>query len=113
MLTDRVWFDETFYIVRSNEIQLKENGTKPRGLSKSQLCVGVACTKEQVLCILEGKGQPTARKNYKAFKDHIALGSTLVHDQGKAHKLLIDNLKLVSEGYDAEELKDCRIRMIL
>lgn len=105
VLTDRVWFDETFYTVRSNEIQLKEDGTKPRGLSKNQLCVGVACTKEQVLCILEGKGQPTARKNYMAFKDHIAPGSTLVHDQGKAHKLLIDNLKLVSEEYDAEELK--------
>ena len=40
-----------------------------------------------------------------AFKDHIAPGSTLVHDNGKAHGMLIDKLKLVDEAYDATEIK--------
>ena len=105
VLDGRVWFDETFYTVRSEDIKLKPDGTKPRGLSENQLCVGVACTKDQILCLLEGKGQPTARKAYMAFKDHIAPGSTLVHDNGKAHRMLIDALGLVDEAYDASEIK--------
>lgn len=105
VLEGRVWFDETFYTVRSDEIKLKPDGTKPRGLSENQICVGVACTKDKILCLLEGKGQPTARKSYMAFKDHIAPGSTLVHDKGKAHGTLIDKLKLVDEAYDGDEIK--------
>jgi hypothetical protein len=54
---------------------------------------------------MEGKGQPTARKAYMAFKDHIAPGSTLVHDNGKAHGMLIKALELVDEAYDASEIK--------
>ena len=105
VLEGRVWFDETYYTVRCDEIKLKPDGTKPRGLSENQMCVGVACTKDQIICLLEGKGQPTARKSYMAFKDHIAPGSTLVHDKGKVHGLLIDKLKLVDEAYDGNEIK--------
>ena len=106
VLDGRVWFDETYYTVRSEDIKLKPDGSKLRGLSENQLCVGVACTKDRILCLLEGKGQPTARKAYMAFKDHIAPGSTFVHDGGKAHGMLIEALKLEDEAYDAAELKD-------
>jgi len=105
VLDGRVWFDETFYTVRSSDIKYKPDGTKPRGLSENQICIGVACTKDTILCKLEGKGQPTARKNYMAFKDHIAPGSTLVHDDGKAHWMLIEKLHLQDESYAASELK--------
>lgn len=70
MLDGRVWFDETFYTIRSDDIQVKEDGTKPRGLSKNQLCIGVACTKNHILCLLEGTGQPTARKAHMTFGNH-------------------------------------------
>jgi cellulose biosynthesis protein BcsQ len=106
VLEGRVWFDETFYTVRSEDIKLKPDGSKPRGLSENQICVGVACTKEQILCLMEGKGQPTARKAYMAFKDHIAPGSTLVHDNGKAHGMLIKALELVDEARRDFKLKD-------
>ena len=105
VLDGRVWFDETFYTVRSDDIKLKPDGTKPRGLSENQLCVGVACTKDKILCLLEGKGQPTARKAYMAFKDHITPGSTLVHDEGKAHGMLIEKLQLKDESYISSDLK--------
>lgn len=104
MLGGRVWFDETFYAVRSGDIQVKEDGTKPRGLSKNQLCIGVACTKDRILCLLEGAGQPTARKAYMTFGS-LAEGSTLVHDEGKAHGLLVEKLHLISESYDSSEIK--------
>lgn len=105
ILDGRVWFDETFYTVRSDDIYLKEDGAKPRGLSKNQLCIGVACTKNQILCLLEGTGQPTARKAYTAFCSHIAEGSILVHDEGKTHGLLIEKLHLISESYVSSEIK--------
>jgi predicted RNA-binding Zn-ribbon protein involved in translation (DUF1610 family) len=105
VLADRVWFDETFYTVRSNNIQMKEDGIKPRGVSKNQLCIGVACTKSHILCLLEGTGQPTARKAYTAFGSHIAEGATLVHDEGKAHGMLIEKLHLISEVYDSAKIK--------
>ena len=105
MLTDRVWLDETYYSVRSDDIQLKEDGLKPRGLSRNQLCIGVACDKERILCICEGLGQPTKTSTYEAFKDHIKPGSVLVHDKSTAHSLLISELNLVNEEYDSYELK--------
>ena len=105
ILSGRVWLDETYYAVELKDIELKEDGTRPRGLSRNQLCVGVACTESQILCIFEGNGQPSKKKTYAAFKDHIAAGSTLVHDKDKAHSMLVEKLNLVSEIYDAKELK--------
>lgn len=105
ILSGRVWLDETYYTVESKDIQLKEDGTKPRGLSVNQLCIGVACTDSTILCVFEGNGQPSKKKTYAAFKDHIAPGSTLVHDKDYAHSMLIEKLRLVSEAYDSKELK--------
>ena len=105
VLDGRVWFDETYYTVRSNDIELNRDGTKLRGLSRNQICIGVACTKKWILCEIEGQGQPTAKKTYQAFKDHIAPGSSLVHDDSKAHSLLIEHLKLKDECYLSSDLK--------
>ncbi|MDR1539400.1 MAG: hypothetical protein LBU32_15655 [Clostridiales bacterium] len=105
ILGGRVWFDETFYTVRSDDIQVKGDGKKPRGLSKNQLFIGVACTKNRILCLLEGAGQPTARKVHMSFGGHIAEGSILVHDGGEAHGMLIEKLHLISESYNSSEIK--------
>lgn len=105
VLSGRVWLDETYYTVEAKDIQLKEDGTKPRGLSENQLCIGAACTDSQILCLFEGNGQPSKKKTYESFKDHIAPGSTLVHDKDYAHSLLVEKLGLVSESYDSKEIK--------
>ena len=105
ILSGRIWLDETYYTVELKDIELKEDGTKPRGLSKNQLCIGVACTDTKILCLFEGNGKPSKKKTYSAFKDHIAAGSTLVHDKEAAHSLLVEKLNLVSEVYNSKELK--------
>ena len=105
-LSGRVYLDETYYSVRSDDIQRTPEGNKLRGLSRNQLCIGVACTDDRILCIFEGNGKPTKRKTLRAFKDYIAPGSTLVHDMEKTHVDLIDKLNLVSEAYDASEIKE-------
>ena len=104
-LSGRVYLDETYYSVRSDAIQRTPDGGKLRGLSRNQLCVGVACTEERILCIFEGNGKPSKRKTLKAFQDYIAPGSTLVHDMEKTHVDLVDKLNLVSEAYNASDIK--------
>lgn len=105
VLKKRVWLDETYYAVRSDEIVWNPDGTKPRGVSKNQICIGVACDANSIVCVCEGVGQPSKQITYESFKDHIEPGSTLVHDKGVAHNLLIEKLHLINEGYDAHELK--------
>ena len=95
LLTDRVWLDETYYSVRAGDNKLKDDGLKPRGLSQNQICIGVACDKEHILCICEGLGQPTGASTYSVFRDHIKPGSVLVHDKSAAHGLLISELGLI------------------
>lgn len=105
MLSGRVWLDETYYSVRSNDIARSASGKKLRGLSQNQLCIGVACDKQQIVCLLEGTGRPSKKKTYNAFKDHIAKGSILIHDKDTAHSMLVSNLNLRSEAHDANAIK--------
>ena len=39
------------------------------------------------------------------FKEHIAIGSTIVHDNERAHQKLVRELKLKSVSYSSQELK--------
>ena len=41
VLSEKVWLDETFYTVRSENIIRKDDGNKLRGLSQNQICIGV------------------------------------------------------------------------
>ncbi len=100
-----MYLDETYYSVRSEDIKRTPDGAKLRGISTNQLCVGVACTDERILCVFQGNGRPSKRKTFKSFKDVIAPGSTLVHDKDNPHSILIEKLGLSSEAYDATEIK--------
>lgn len=105
VLSDEVCFDETFYSVRSDDIFHTPDGKKLRGLSINQMCIGVACDKDQTLCIFEGYGKPSQKKTYESFKHHIVSGSTLIHDNDKAHTKLVKELQLKSNAYDSKEIK--------
>lgn len=104
-LSGRVWFDETYYRVRNKDIAYTPSGEKLRGLSSNQMCIGVACDENYILCIYEGVGKPSQKKTHGAFKNHIIKGSTLVHDKDNAHKKLIAELELNDESYDSRMLK--------
>jgi len=103
--SNQVWLDETFYSVRNRDISRTEEGNKLRGLSSNQMCIGVVCDKSHTLCIFEGYGKPSQKKAYESFKDHITVGSTLIHDKENAHKKLIEELQLKSIAYDSREIK--------
>ena len=105
VLENSVWLDETYYPLVQSQLDLNEDGSKPRGLSHNQICIGVATDKTNVYCMIEGMGKPSQSKSYETFKDHISPGSTLIHDREATHKKLISSLKLNSQVYSSKELK--------
>jgi len=104
ILKGEVWLDETFYTVRSDKIARYEDGTKLRGISKNQICIGVATDGIHSLFLVEGDGKTSQKKTFETFRPHITRGSTLIHDREGAHTKLVDELGLNSKTYRAENL---------
>ena len=67
---------------------LSDDGSKPRGLSKNKICIGVATDKKNTVIIAEGYGKPSQKISLNSFKNHIKSGSVLVHDKEKTHRKL-------------------------
>jgi len=105
VLRDRVWLDETFYTVRFPDIVRNEDGSKLSGLSRNQICIGVATDKKNTLFLVEGTGKPSQKKTFEAFGAHIEPGSTLIHDGEKAHTKLVRELSLKSVTYASRDLR--------
>lgn len=105
VLRDCVWLDETFYTVRSEDIVRNPDGKKLSGLSRNQICIGVATDKKNTLFLVEGVGNPSQKKTFEAFGTHIERGATLIHDRDAAHEKLIRELSLDSIAYASQDLK--------
>lgn len=105
VLSGMVWLDETYYPVINSQIDRKEDGSKYRGLSHNQICIGAATDKENIVCYVEGTGKPSQRKTYDAFSNHISTGSTLIHDKEEAHKKLVLTLGLKNQEHLSKNLK--------
>jgi len=105
ILSGTVWLDETYYTVRSEDIVYHEDGKKLRGLSRNQICIGVAMDNNHTIFLVEGVGKTSQKKTYETFKDHIVPGSTLIHDKEGAHTKLVRKLSLVSKAHLSKELK--------
>jgi transposase-like protein len=105
VLSGKIWFDETFYTVRSEDIVRKDNGNKLRGLSINQICIGVATDKVRSVLLVEGTGKPSQKKIFTAFGGHIERGATLIHDKESAHRKLVEKLELKSIAYASIDLK--------
>lgn len=106
VLCDTVWLDETYYRVRSGDVEHNEDGSKLRGISKNQIRIGVATDKTNTIFLVEGTGKPSQKNTYETFGNHIARNSTLVHDNESAHRRLVDNLDLKSVSYASKDLKN-------
>lgn len=105
VLSDTVWLDETYYSVIMGDRIRDENGHLLRGLSRNQICIGVATDKKNTVCFFEGYGKPNQKCSFETFKEHIVPGSTLIHDKENTHKKLVEQLSLKSVCYSSKELK--------
>jgi transposase-like protein len=79
-LSGEIELDETYYKVRQADIQKKDDGKEYRGLSRNQLCIGIACDRNSVICFVEGEGKPSKQGTLDAFSPHLESGSVLKHD---------------------------------
>jgi hypothetical protein len=57
ILSGKVWLDETYYSVRSEDIAYNNDGSKLRGISQNQICIGVATNKHYTVFLSEGTGR--------------------------------------------------------
>ena len=105
VLSEDLELDETYYKVRHNDIEYKQDGKQYRGLCRNQICIGIACDKTNVICFVEGKGKPTKQGTLDAFGSHIENGATIKHDIEQAHDLLVETLDLKSIEFDSREIK--------
>lgn len=105
VLHDSVWLDETFYTVIAEDVVRNEDGSKLRGISRNQMCIGVATDMKNTIFLAEGIGKPTQKRTYEIFGGHIAHHSKLIHDEETAHKKLIKMLSLDSVSYASKQLK--------
>lgn len=105
VLSGTVWLDETYYALMMRDRVRDDEGKLLRGLSRNQICIGVATDKTHTICFAEGFGKPSQKRSYETFKEHIVPGSTLIHDKEKTHKKLVDKLDLKSISYSSAELK--------
>ena len=107
LLRDTVYLDETFIPVLQSQLKRKADGTLYRGLSRNQMCIGIACDiSGHIYCKYEGKGKPSEYKTRKTFIKHIQPCSTLIHDLEKSHRVLVDQLALESITYDSNVIKN-------
>lgn len=105
ILSGNVYLDEFYYSVIKSDIITKEDGSKPRGISKNKHCVGIAYDGKNIIAKCEGMAKPTIKSTETAFINCIKEGSKLIHDDEKSHKVLINKLKLIDECYKSAELK--------
>ncbi len=106
VVRDHVYEDETFVTVRREDLILKENGQKLRGLSPNQICIAFVTDDEgHVYGTILGSGQPSQKKIYEGLRNHIKPGSDFSHDSDTSHAKLIRELRLVSHAYNSKDLK--------
>lgn len=104
VLEENVYIDELFYSVIKSDIK-KKGDKKLRGLSINQICIGIGYDNKKVLAMVEGVGKTSTKKTNEIFLSHIKTTSTLIHDDEKAHKVLINKLNLKDVSYKSKELK--------
>lgn len=104
VLEGEVTFDETFYSLHTSDLVMQE-GKKLRGVSRNQICIGVASDSHHVFYTLEGYGKTTQRKGYEFFMDHIRPGLVFIHDKEGSLRKLVEELGHQSRVYQSTEIK--------
>lgn len=72
ILEDTIWLDETYYSLIMRDKVRDENGNLLRGLSRNQICIGVATDKKHTICFVEGFGNPLKSEAMKHFRSILS-----------------------------------------
>lgn len=115
LLSTKVWIDETYWrITEKGPEYVSFDEQRKRGLSSDLICVVIAYDVHgHYLCrVLDKPGKPNSTGILMALKDNIEPGSLLVHDGEKAHRLLIDRLRLKEEMVKSSDSDPERRKLI-
>lgn len=107
ILSREVFLDETFYSVEKKDL-IMVDGKKKRGLSKNQICVGMATDRRQTYGVVVGYGKQSAESICEAYVRHIEYQSLLIHDMDQTHNELIRFLELTDDQYKSTYIKKLR-----
>ena len=107
ILSGEVFLDETFYSVEKKDL-IMEDGKKKRGLSKNQICVGMATDRKQAYGVVVGYGKQSGKSILDAYVKHIDLNSILIHDMDQTHNELIRHQELIDNPYKSTYLRNLR-----
>lgn len=101
VLSGNVWIDERCHPLSGKDQRRKADGTKPRGLSGSQICIAIGCDgKGRSFFSRLGLGKPSESGARAAYAGHIQRGSHLIHDMERSHKVLVRESGLTEEAHD-------------
>lgn len=95
MLSGNVYLDETYLKVIKGDVERRSNGKEYRGISHNQICIGIAHDGFHVYFCILGHGKSSQKSVYSRFKDHIELGSILIHDKEKVNKKFVQALRSI------------------
>lgn len=104
ILKKEVYIDEMFYTVMKSDLKTKD-GKKLRGISRNQYCIGIGYDKSRIIATVECLGKTTTQITYDTFITHIEQNATIIHDDEKSHRKLVEELNLVDESYKSSYLK--------
>ena len=105
VLSGKIHVDEMFYKVIKKDVKHSVDGKEYRGLSKNQICIGVAMDGMKIYAKVEGLGKTNETRTLRTFATHIKEKSHLIHDKEKSHNVLSNKLSLTHDAYDGNELK--------
>ena len=98
--------DEKYYPLSDAEQRRKAEGTRPRGLSRNQICIAVGCDDGgRSFFSRLGLGKPSEARTRAAYAGHIQEGSHLVHDMERTHRVLVDELSLTDEAHNSKLIR--------
>ena len=104
MLKKKVWIDELYVPAGDADSPPDSDSSEQGNRYQNQLCIVVACTKDDVFCTCLGRGKATSQAIFDALWNHIEPGAALLHTGNRAHDRLIRELGLRSKVHDAKLL---------
>lgn len=97
ILSGKVYIDET-YLIAAKRNKIKKDGKYLRGLSRNTIPIATGTDGVRSFFIRISRNRtPSDQQVYKAYKNHIAFESLLIHDGATPHKLIVDELALKSQ----------------
>ncbi|MGB4408062.1 MAG: hypothetical protein WBI82_14465 [Sphaerochaeta sp.] len=81
-------------VTRSAKLTSRKRVTaKSTILPRNQICIGITCNYNSVICFVEGEGKPSKQGTFDVFSLHIGSGPILKHCMENGYILCLDHGK--------------------